>query len=178
MKKRIITVLVFVFIAQSSVYAGETTISASMQSSNLENDIVEVDINLSVPSRNKVSAATAQIKYPHTIVEFIRADKPSAACSKTHKLDQIIALKDSKKGSLTISKVKIGADDQLASGTFCFTTLQFKKKKTFWSFLPWVAKKGELTLSDFNKWELVGPGATYDPSQIRQTAKTTLTVRR
>lgn len=130
-----------------------------------KNTTFEVNLYLESKVGEKVSGATAYIKYPSQILDYSEnlSAQPNTECkNNNYKLTQLLATKnDSKSGIVRITKVQIAGDDALPSGKFCFGTLKFTTKPSFWFILPWFNRSGEIAFDEPEKWEIVGPNHTY-----------------
>ncbi len=130
------------------------------------NKYIQADIVADAGKDNKISGMTVIVDYSESTLEYdAKASAgPSEKCKAMgYKFNQALAAKnDSKKGTISISKVIIDRDENLPSGEFCFGTLVFKTKLNgFWSFLPWINSTATITKAKESDWEIVGPGKKY-----------------
>lgn len=139
-----------------------------------KNSTLEVNLFLTAPTTDKISGASVFIEYPAKILEYSEnlSAQPNTECKKhNYKLTQVLATKnDPKSGIVRITKVQIAGDDALPSGKFCFGTLTFKTKPSFWFLIPWFSRSGTIAISNPERWEIVGPKHSYKlPQSVTQT---------
>lgn len=168
----IASTMVFVCKPVDAMKTSTSKIQPSFDKNNItakQNGTFEMNVFLDSGESAKVSAATVFVKYPSDIVEYVEnsSSQPNEECKNSnYKLNQTLGANDDKKqGVLKITKVLIATDDQLPSGNFCFTTLTFKAKSSFWFIIPWFKRSGGIGLADVNNWQIVGPTGVMSVNQ-------------
>ena len=171
-------VVVTLFYIESPIFAQSSLVQPSFDKKEIKakkNSTIEVNLYLESSQEDKLSGASVFVKYPSKILEYSEnlSAQPNTECKNSnYKLTQLLATKnDPKAGVVRITKVQIAADDALPSGKFCFGTLKFTTKPSFWFILPWFSRNGDISMNEPGKWEIVGPKRSY---KIPETATNTI----